>query len=62
LDGIGRQFIASQDQPGGSVQLIERICGERGEGVVIALPCAKNEVSMHPSSDLWRPGGRTHPS
>jgi hypothetical protein len=37
LDGIRRQVVASQDQAGRSVQSIERVRGERREGVVVAV-------------------------
>ena len=62
LDGIGRQVVAAQDQSRGSMQPIERTRGERREGVVVAVPGAKDEVSLHRTSGSWRPGGRAHPS
>ena len=55
LDGIGRQLVASQDQPRGPVQPIERVGGERREGVVVAVAGAKDEVSLHRTSGSWRP-------
>jgi hypothetical protein len=62
LDGIGRPVVAAQDQPRCSMQLIERIRGERREGVVIAVPGAKDEVSLHRTPGSWRPSGRAYPS
>ena len=62
LDSIGRQVVTSQDEPRGSVQPIERIGGERREGVVVAIPRAKDEVSLHRIPGSWRPDGRSYPS
>jgi hypothetical protein len=61
LDGIGRQVVASQDQPRGSVEPIERSHGERRESVMVAIPRAKDEVSLHRTPGSWRPDGRAHP-
>ena len=55
LDGIGRPVVAPQDQPRGSMQPIERTRGERREGVVVAVPRAKDEVSLHRTPGSWRP-------
>ena len=57
LDGIGRPVVAPQDQPRGSVQLIERARGQRREGVVVAVPGAKDEVSLHRTPGSLRPTG-----
>ena len=58
LDGIGRPVVAAQDQPGSSMQPIERTCGERRKGVVVAVPCAQDEVSLHPPPGSRRLMGR----
>ncbi len=55
LDGIGRQVVAAQDQPRGPMQPIEGTRGKRGEGVMVAVPGPKDEVSLHRTSGSWRP-------
>jgi hypothetical protein len=62
LDGIGCAVVAAKDQPRGPVQPIEGTRGERREGVVVAVPCSKDEVSLHRMSGWWRLRGRAHPS
>src|SRR5215210_1072936 len=39
LDCVTGELGIPKDQPGGRVQPCERRAGERGEGVMIALPC-----------------------
>ena len=61
LDGIGRSVVTSQDQPCRSMQAIERTRGERGEGVVVAVSGAEDEVSLHRVPGLGGPLCRAHP-
>lgn len=46
LDRITRELSIPEDQPGGCVESGDGGAGERGEGVMIALPCAFDEVSL----------------
>ena len=62
LDGVGREVVTAQDQSGGPLQPVERIRGERRECVVVAVPGAEDEISLHRTSGSWRPSGRAHTS
>jgi hypothetical protein len=57
LNGIRRAIVAAQDQSSGSMKPIVGVGGERREGLVIAIPGAKDEISLHPTpavlAALW---------
>ena len=55
LDSVGGQLVAAQDEPRGSMEPIEGIRSECREGVMVAVPGAKDEVSLHRTSGSWRP-------
>lgn len=46
LDGVTREFRITEDQASGGIESCDRGAGERGEGVMIALPCPFDEVSL----------------
>ena len=46
LDGVARELRVAEDQPGGCVESCDGRAGERGEGVMIALPCPLDEVPL----------------
>ena len=63
LDRIRGAVVASQDQPGGPMQPVERTCGQSREGIVVAVSSAKYEISLHRAPGWWRgPIGLAHPS
>ena len=46
LDGVASELRVAEDQAGGCVESGDGRAGERGEGVMIALPCPFDEVSL----------------
>ncbi len=46
LDGVAGELRVAKDQPGGCVESSDGRASERGEGVMIALPCPLDEVSL----------------
>ena len=46
LDGVARKLRVAEDQAGGCVESGDGRAGERSEGVMIALPCPFDEVSL----------------
>ena len=46
LDGVTRELRVAEDQASGCVESCDGGAGERGEGVMIALPCPFDEVSL----------------
>ena len=58
LDGVARELRVAEDQAGGCVQPRDGRAGERGEGVMIALLCPFDEVSLVHDSP-WSMRGRS---
>ena len=46
LDRVVGELRVAEDQASGGVQSCDRRAGERGEGVMIALPCPFDEVPL----------------
>ena len=53
LHGVLGLFGVPQDQPGGRVQTRDRGGCQRGEGVMIALPRPRHELSLHLDPQGW---------
>ena len=47
LDSVGGKVVATKDEAGRPMQTVERLGGQRREGVVVATTGAKDEISLH---------------
>ena len=57
LHGILGLLVVPEDQPGGGIQAGDRGACQRGEGVMIAMPRALHEISLHPTPRVRRDRG-----
>jgi hypothetical protein len=57
LDRVARELTVAEDQPGGGVEPDNGRAGQRGEGVMIAMPCPLDEVPLRHDGSL---NGATH--
>lgn len=49
LHRVGGKVVAAEDEAGRPVESVERLVGERREGVMVAIPRPENEISLHGS-------------
>jgi hypothetical protein len=47
---VGGKVVVAEDEAGRPMEAVERLIGERREGVVLAIPRPENEISLHGST------------
>ena len=47
LDRVGGKVVATEDEAGRPMELVERGSGEIREGLVVAVPGPEDEISVH---------------